>query len=364
MVKLALIFGGPSPEHDISIISARSVTEHINKAKYELALIYVAQDGHWYHLPSLDDSPDPQFGQQLTIRPEAQGMTVLSQQGWYFQPDVVFPLFHGSPGEDGTIQGLLSFMNVAYVGSGVLSTSLTMDKAMMKRYLASMNMSLPHYQWFDAQKWHQSPHKVWRALSEFEFPCFVKPVNLGSSLGITKVKNEQQWHQAIDCALRYDTSFLVEQGIEPARDIEIALLGANEPRISQPGEIVPDGEFYDYRAKYQSDDTQLLVPAPLSDDLVSEIQRLAREVYKLCHCYGMLRVDILLRKRDNAIFVSEANSIPGFTPISLYPRLWQLEGLSYTALIDQLVDLALSRSDHSAAGQVYGSQSSQTQTLS
>jgi D-alanine-D-alanine ligase len=341
--SIGLLFGGQSPEHEISVISARSVFEHLDRTCFEPVLVYVSCQGLFYVYDDFTTFDQGGEGHVVDLEPTGEGLNLKQVNGQTIVIDCYFPLFHGPGGEDGTVQGLLEFSNAHYVGCNHLSAALLMDKAITKRLLASTGLHVTPFHVFSYDQWQQQPNWIRQAVAELGLPCFVKPVNVGSSLGMSKVNHLACLNAAIDSALNYDYRFLVERAVEDARDLEIALLGGEWPDVSQPGEVIADGDFYDYYAKYESEATQLEVPASIDCELLTQLQQQARTVYQIAGAYGMLRVDFLLRPSDNTLFFSEANSIPGFTSISLYPKLWQFEGLSYDQLLTRLIQLAYQR---------------------
>jgi D-alanine-D-alanine ligase len=312
--RVAVIYGGRSGEHEISLRSAKSIIEALDPEKYKVLHYVISKEGKW--------SPRP-------IVPEPNGNPEI---------DVVFPALHGTFGEDGTLQGLLELANLPYVGAGVLASAISMDKDMMKR--VARERGLPVVDYF-------LPPRGSMGYVTFErnFPMFVKPANLGSSVGISKVRNEDELLAAVTLAQSYDRKVIVERGIE-GREFECAVLGNDEPVAATPSEILPSREFYDYEDKYLLDQAQTVIPADLSPEQTAEMQRLALECYKAVECEGMARVDFLLESATNRLFINEINTIPGFTSISMYPKMWEYSGLPMPRLVDRLIELALER--HSA----------------
>jgi D-alanine-D-alanine ligase len=280
-----------------------------------------AVEGEGVHLPT-----EP--GQAELVRTSGTGVGV----------DVVLPMLHGPYGEDGTIQGLLELAGLPYVGSGVLGSAVGMDKVMMKRAFAAMGLPIGPYLAFRAG--HDARAFADDVVSALGYPCFVKPSNMGSSVGVTKVHDASELSRALDIALAYDEWVVAEQMIA-GREIEVAVLGDDPPDASLPGEIVPGAEFYDYADKYEDDSAKLLAPAPLDDAEIAEVRALAVRAFEACRCEAMARVDFFYT--DHGFVVNELNTIPGFTPISMYPRLWEVSGLPYAALLDRLIELALAR---------------------
>ncbi len=345
-IRLAILCGGRSAEHEISLISARSVLQVISRSRYEVTVIGITRGGFWVAdprfeqellagLPAFED--DHPLVQAREERLSAQVLHVLRQQ------DVVFPLLHGPFGEDGTVQGFLELEGIPYVGAGVTASAVAMDKVLTKAVLQAHGIPVVPFEVVFEVDFQDDPAGVVRGLREqFPLPVFVKPANLGSSIGITKVKRWDDLAEALTLAFQYDTKVLVEQGI-PAREIEVSVLGNERPEASVPGEIRPSREFYDYEAKYLDDRSELLIPAPLSPAQVQAFQDLAIRAYRAIDAAGMARIDFLLDRETGAMYVNEINTIPGFTPISMYPKLWEASGLPYPDLIDRLIELALAR---------------------
>ena len=342
-VRLVVLFGGRSAEHEISCISAFNLLRAVDSDRYDVVPIGITRTGQWVDasdtsiesatpagaLPSPDLAPETSVLPQVGMLPDSPGRATT----------VVFPLLHGPMGEDGTIQGLLELAGVPYVGSGVLGSSVCMDKGMAKEVLHAHG--IPQARWMSARV-NELSDEFRRELGDtLGYPMFVKPANLGSSIGISRADTEAELRPAIELAQSYDEYLVFEESIQ-GREIEVAVLGDRSPVASLPGEIVCDGSFYGFEEKYRTPDTKLLIPAPLSDHEIAEAQALAIRTFKALRAEGMARVD-LFYNREGQFLVNEVNTIPGFTPISMYPMLWEASGLSYTALIDRLVDLALQR---------------------
>ncbi len=300
-----MIYGGRTGEHEISLRSAKSIIEALDSEKYKVLHYVISKAGKW--------SPRP-------IQPEPGGNPGV---------DVVFPVLHGTFGEDGTIQGLLELADLPYVGAGVLASSISMDKDMMKR--VAKERGLPVVEYVVVPENHN-----------LEFPVFVKPANLGSSVGISKARNCEELKAALELARTYDRKVIVERGIT-GRELECAVLGNQDPVASAPCEILPSREFYDYDDKYLLDQAQTVIPADLSPEQTAEMQRLAVECYRAVECEGMARVDFLLESATGKFYINEINTIPGFTSISMYPKMWEYSGLAMPKLIDRLIELALER---------------------
>jgi D-alanine-D-alanine ligase len=311
--RVAVIYGGRSGEHEISIRSAQSIMAGLDRARYEVVEYFIDKAGKW--------SPRP-------IQPEP---------GAHPEIDVVFPVLHGTFGEDGTVQGLLELADLPYVGANVLASSLSMDKEMMKRVCAERGLPVVEY-----VSLTRGQLDCDAAGERFPFPVFVKPANLGSSVGISKVHSRAELAPALRLAAEYDRKIIVERGIE-GRELECAILGNEDPVASLPCEILPSKEFYDYEDKYLLERAQFRLPAELTDAQTAELRRLAVECYRAVACEGMARVDFLLESATGKLYINEINTIPGFTSISMYPKMWEQSGLSFSALLDRLIALALER---------------------
>ena len=352
-IRVGVIFGGRSAEHEVSIVSAASVIGALDKKKYEVFPIGITADGRWLSsqkaLALLRERADVENLPEhiLVPDPRKQGLVELKDSSAQPSPqriDVAFPVLHGTFGEDGTIQGLFELADIPYVGSGVLGSAIGMDKVLQKQLLRQMKIPVTPDMWFFKHEWEKNSRKI---VSEIEkklrYPCFVKPSNSGSSVGISKAHNRPELTAAIRLAAEYDLKILVERSVENAREIECSVLGNEQPIASIPGEIVPSNEFYDYDAKYVDGKSTAVIPASLSKAVVRKIQQYAIASFRALDCAGMARVDFLVVRKTNAIFLNELNTIPGFTSISMYPKLWQASGLSYADLLDQLVQLAIAR---------------------
>jgi len=354
-LRVGVIFGGRSGEHEVSLASAASVLSAMDPARYDVIPMGISRDGHWLVggdplralaeaagvplvLPPGGPAANVGAGQALARVATAGGLPA----GTAASLDVVFPVVHGPYGEDGTLQGLLELADVPYVGAGVLASAVGMDKATMKAVFRAHSLPVvPHLVLRD-HEW-RAESTVWRrrVSDELGYPCFVKPANLGSSVGITKVPAERALDAAVETALAHDRKILVERGVT-GREIEVSVLGNDEPEASIPGEVLPGREWYDYEAKYTDGIAKLLIPAPLSPALAAEFRSLAVAAFRSIDAAGFARVDFFL-DTDDRIWVNEINTIPGFTRFSAYPRLWEASGLSYRALVDRLIALALER---------------------
>jgi len=337
-----VLFGGKSGEHEVSLVSASSVIDNLDKDKYEVIPIGITKQGRWikgHDSMKCLKSPHAPDKSNAIIAPEPRELLSSNSEE---KIDVIFPVLHGPYGEDGTMQGFLELTGLPYVGCGVLASSVCMDKVMQKKVLESEDIKQTQYIWFWAKDWHARKDIIINELA-FAYPLFVKPANLGSSVGISKTHDKEELVKAVEEALQYDRKVIIEQGVPNPREIEVAVLGNQEPKASVPGEIIPSNEFYDYDAKYVDGKSQAKIPADLADDQIKHIQETAIKAYKALNCEGMARVDFLLTK-DNELYLNELNTIPGFTSISMYPKLWEASGLSYKDLLDQLITLALARS--------------------
>jgi D-alanine-D-alanine ligase len=344
-LRVGVLFGGRSGEHEVSLASAASVIRGLDPDKYEAVPIGITKDGHWLVGTGAQKMlPDVLRGGQrvmMTADPSDALLVRLDGSGGGQRIDVVFPVMHGTFGEDGTIQGLLDLAGLPYVGAGVLGSAIGMDKDVSKRLLQVAK--IPVVPWITVHRWEweKKPDEVQTAIEEkFEYPVFVKPATLGSSVGMTKVHSADELESALHLASEFAMKILVEKSVV-AREIEVSVLGNQEPQASIPGEIVPHREFYDYAAKYLEEGTQLLIPAKLLPAQVKKIQKYAVEAFRTLELSGMARVDFFLEKEGGKIFLNEVNTIPGFTSISMYPKLWEASGIAFRELIDKLIELAL-----------------------
>jgi D-alanine-D-alanine ligase len=346
-LRLGIIFGGRSGEHEVSVVSAQHVIEAVDRHRFEVVPIGITHSGAWL----TPEETEAALAHDEALYRKTLDSSSVSGQGFVGRPqaldvlarvDVVFPVLHGPYGEDGTIQGLLEMADVPYVGAGVAASAVGLDKALMKAVFAQAGLSVPDHRVVFGWRWEADQAKVMRELeAAIPYPWFVKPANGGSSVGITKVRSREDLPEAVQVALRYDRKLVIEEAIR-GREIECAVLGNDDPQTSPLGEIVYQREFYDYDAKYLDPNTQLVAPAEVPAETAARIQAMAVESYRAIDCAGMGRVDFFLLP-DGSLCVDEINTIPGFTPISMFPRLWQLAGLTYSQLISRLVDLALER---------------------
>lgn len=342
-LNLVVVFGGQSAEHDVSCVTGAHVLRAIDPDRYSVTAVGIDRDGHWHlaegAMKALDKGPDA-----LPDRLEADGLQVSSapvlSAAASTGPTVVLPLLHGPLGEDGTIQGMLELLDLPYVGSGVLGSAVCMDKAMAKDVLARHGIPQPRH--VVVSPTTVGPARLDAIVRDLGYPLFVKPANMGSSIGVSKARSDHELRAALDLAFSYDDVVLIEEAIV-GREIEVAILGNEDARASVPGEIVPGNEFYDYEDKYVTDGAQLLVPAALDAGEVADVQQLALDVFRVLRCSGLARVDFFYEVGGRGFLCNEVNTMPGFTPISMYPKLWQASGVSYPELIDRLVELALER---------------------
>ncbi len=351
-IRVGILFGGKSAEHEVSLQSAKSIVDAIDKSKYDITLIGIDKAGQWYLNDAstfLLHTDNPKLialnksSEAVTLVPGAaskNNLISISGSGTVGAVDVVFPVLHGPYGEDGAIQGLFKIADIPFVGAGVLGAAVSMDKDVMNRLLRGAG--IPTANSVAVEKHTIADLRYGEVTRILGSPCFVKPANLGSSVGVSKVENEEQFRDALNDAFLYDNKVVIEEFI-PGREIECSVLGNEDPIASVPGEVVPTHAFYSYDAKYIDEKgAELLIPAELPEAVVKEIQDLAIKTFKALCCEGMARVDFFLA-RNNKVYVNELNSIPGFTKISMYPKLWEASGISYTELIDRLIQLALKR---------------------
>ncbi len=352
-IRVGILFGGQSAEHEVSIQSAKNIFAAIDKTKYEVVLIGISKKGKWFQLspeefnklaaqryPSLDEVTN--FG---VLKTKAKSSLIKTQQNYFYFPknnlDVIFPVLHGPYGEDGTVQGLLKLLNFPFVGASVLGSAVGMDKDVTKRLLRDSKLPVVRFKVVHLKE--RSSLKFRDIKEDFGIPFFVKPANLGSSVGIAKVNTMSEFHKALDQAFSYDTKILIEEAIN-AREIECSVLGNEEKIASLPGEIIPTHEFYDYEAKYIDENgARFEIPANLTSEQIKEVQSLAIKACETLCIEGMARVDFFIDKQTNKLYINEINTIPGFTKISMYPKLWEVSGISYKELIDRLLALARER---------------------
>jgi len=349
-MRIAILYGGTSAEHEVSVVSARSVLAAIDRDRYEVLPIAIAKSGAWLLPARAPDQLEERKGSLPGVE-EDSGRAVLLRRGGELaeqsgmltgEPiDLVFPLLHGPGGEDGTVQGLLDTLGIPYVGAGVTASAVGMDKSLQKPIFA--HAGIPVTPWLavtDAEFSADPQAFIRRARDEIGLPCFTKPANLGSSVGVSKCKTAEELQRGIEFALGHDSIVLVERAVE-GRELECAVLGNDEPEASVVGEVLPAHEFYDYEAKYLIEGSDIIIPASIPDEASEEIRAHAVGAFRAIGCAGMARVDFFLSGND--VLLNEINTIPGFTPISMYPKLWEASGIPYAKLIDRLIELALER---------------------
>jgi D-alanine-D-alanine ligase len=378
-IRVGILFGGRSGEHEVSLLSAASVLQAIDRRKYDVVPIGITKEGRWVtaghaerllgrgesgkHLRAGDpEATGPaavlRKGESVLVPPvpsealvpfeQKAGEVAQSGSEHVLSVDVIFPVLHGTFGEDGTIQGLFELAGMAYVGSGVLGSAAGMDKDAMKRLFQSAKLPMVKWVTFLRGEWEKSPKKIRaRVEAALKYPVFVKPANLGSSVGISKAHDAKELGPAIELAAGFDRKIVVEQGVGgkgKARELEVAVLGNDEPEASVVGEVIPGKEFYDYEAKYLSEGSDLIVPAKLTKAETKQVREMAIAAFRACDCAGLARVDFLMEPgRSGKIYVNEINTLPGFTSISMYPRLWAASGVAYPQLIDRLIALGMER---------------------
>ena len=358
-LRVAVLFGGRSAEHEISLLSARFVVESLDRAKYEPILVGIDKSGRWLLQDEallLSAGRDPRLvklneampGVIMPAHPALNGASLLradSSEGAPLAVDVIFPVLHGPMGEDGTVQGLLELSGLPYVGAGVLGSAVGMDKDVMKRLLLQAGLPVLPYETLRRQEWEAAPDQVLARLARLGFPQFVKPANLGSSVGVSRAKSASELRAAVEHAFEFDDKLVIEAGLDHPREVECAVLGGDTPRASVPGEITvdhPDG-YYSYAAKYvDNSGVATKIPANLSPDQAEAVQRLALATFRTLECDGLARVDLFLDK-NGALFVNEINTLPGFTAVSMFPKLWEASGVPAQELMTFLIDDALTR---------------------
>ncbi|MBX5444614.1 MAG: D-alanine--D-alanine ligase [Sphaerobacter sp.] len=358
-IRVGVIFGGRSGEHDVSLRSAQAILRAIDRERFEVVPIGITRQGRWLSggdplrqlaatsRLSLAPGDDPPVEESDSVSalpvPETGHAVEVAGAGVVQQLDVVFPVLHGPYGEDGTVQGLLELAGVPYVGAGVLGSAVSMDKVVAKQLFEREGLPVAPWLWVTRRQWERDPEGVAaRVERELGYPCFVKPANLGSSVGVSKVHHPGELAGAMDEAGRYDRKIIIERGID-ARELEVSVLGNDEPITSVVGEIRPINEFYDYQAKYVDEGSELLVPAPITPEQSDTVREMAVRAFKVVDAAGMARVDFFLERNTGTIYINEINTIPGFTQISMYPILWEASGLPFRELVTRLIELALER---------------------
>ena len=337
-IRVGVVFGGRSGEHEISLRSAESVLRSLDPNKYDVVPIGITHEGKWLSPRTSLALLSPKETIETTLM-KGDPAALTAEPNPRATVDVIFPVLHGTYGEDGTIQGLFDLANIPYVGAGVIGSAVGMDKDVMKRLLRQSGLPVGDF-W--TIKKSEIESFIRERAKNLPYPVFVKPANLGSSVGISKVHGPEELQPGLDAAAEYDRKLVIEKGID-AREIEIAVLGNDDPIASIPGEIIPAREFYDYEAKYVTEDSKLLIPAPMSQEKADEAKRLAIATFKALEGSGLGRVDLFLERGTDKFFVNEINTMPGFTSISMYPKLWEASGIPYADLLDRLIALAIER---------------------
>lgn len=344
-IKVAVIYGGANSEHEVSIVSARSIAKYLDKTKYEVLPIYITQTGQWRAGDSaLLDSGQSIEQLQSSVKPiiETKKQTSALVPASVKESHVVFPVIHGKLGEDGTLQGMLEMLGIPYVGCKVLSSAICMDKDIQKQLALANDIPVAPYIGLYHKSYQKDPAlSLERIESQLAYPLFTKPANAGSSVGVSKASNQQELEQGIKLAFDHDSKILIEQAVPNAREIECAVLGNDAPEASVLGEVIPGNEFYDYEAKYVADDSQLIIPADLPIKVTEEIRVMAIKAFEVMQCSGLARVDFLVERDTNKVYLNELNTMPGFTPISMYPKLWEASGLPYSELLERLINLEM-----------------------
>ena len=361
-IRVGLIFGGRSGEHEVSLASAQALMENLDPDKYEAVPIGISKAGSWLlgtapaqlHAaeqnaqPTAAETAQPANTTSVTLTGDPTVRRLIPvQNGAELDDDgaldVIFPVLHGTYGEDGALQGLLEMANMPYVGCGVLGSALGMDKEKMKMVFQSVGLPVAEYLVYRRNEWERSPEQIMDAIeARLGYPTFVKPVNLGSSVGINKARNRAELEHAINVAAEYDRKIIIERGLN-CREFECAILGNDEPIASVVGEIIPSGEFYDYNAKYIDNKSHIVIPADLPQATAEEIRRQAVQAFLALDLSGLSRVDFFLEKETNQVYINEVNTLPGFTEVSMYPKLWAASGIPYAELLDRLIELAIER---------------------
>jgi D-alanine-D-alanine ligase len=350
-IRVGVIFGGRSGEHEVSLVSATSVINALDNEQYDIVPIGITREGRWVSsadaLKLLKNGTGLEREPERFLVPEPGRRALVSAEGLKDdipQIDVVIPLIHGVHGEDGTLQGLLELANLPYVGAGVLASAVGMDKIIQKQLFVQAGLPVPKHVWFPSSICNDRPRKVVTAVERsLRYPLFVKPANTGSSVGISKAHNREELLAGLHEALQYDRKVIIEQGVTDAREIECSVLGNDEPEASVLGEIIPSNEFYDYDAKYVDGKSKAVIPAQLPKKVTKRIRTLAVQAFRVIDGSGMARVDFFVTRKTFQVYLNEVNTIPGFTSISMYPKLWEASGVSFPELLDRLITLAIQR---------------------
>jgi D-alanine-D-alanine ligase len=353
-LRIGIIFGGRSGEHEVSLVSAESIIKCLDKSKYEVVPIGITKKGKWltsgnpikilkagrFNELKIGQTAVPDSAQKCLVGISANNFTPPNYK--LKKLDLIIPILHGTYGEDGTIQGFLELTGIPYVGANVLASAVGMDKIVQKQLFSQAGLDVVPFTHFLAEEWRVSHNEIIKRIEKFSYSMFIKPANLGSSVGISKVNNRKELVCAVDYALKYDRKIIVEKAVANPREIEVAVLGNDSPKASVPGEILASNEFYDYDSKYIDGLSKSIIPAHLPKKMAEQIRNIAVQAFKIVDCSGMARVDFLI-DGNNKVFLSEINTIPGFTAISMYPKLWQASGLPYGKLLDELIRLGLQK---------------------
>jgi D-alanine-D-alanine ligase len=364
-IRVAVLFGGRSGEHEVSLASARSVMGALDKTKYDIVPVGIDRTGRWItsgdplallsaggaESAALPASAQGEPGEAAPSPSRGRELVPGASHGRFPVVDVVFPVLHGTYGEDGTIQGLLELADLAYVGADVLGSAVGMDKEIQKAVLQAKGLPIVPYQSVLRGRWQREPETVLAEIeARFAYPVFIKPANAGSSVGVSKAHDRQELARGLELAAHFDRKLLVEEAVD-AREVECSVLGNDDPIASVPGEVIPCHEFYDYAAKYIEEDSELQIPARLTPEQTRQVQELAVRAFRAIDCAGMARVDFFLERGTDRLYVNELNTIPGFTQISMYPKLWEASGIPYPELLDRLIQLAIERREDKRATQ-------------
>ncbi|SFS73916.1 D-alanine--D-alanine ligase [Paenibacillus sp. 453mf] len=346
-MTVGVVYGGKSGEHEVSLQTAFAVISAFDFDKYEIIPFFISKQGSWARGNRLTSPPasidELKLGGSAEETKDALNLVFGRLYGTEGELDVMFPLLHGTNGEDGTIQGLFEMADIPYVGAGVLPSAAGMDKVVMKKLFAQAGLPQCEFAYFNHVQWKRSSHDLIVGMEDqLGYPMFVKPANLGSSVGISKARNRDELVQAVEFAFRYDIKVIVEEFVD-AREVEVSVLGNEEAIASVPGEIVSSSEYYDYAAKYIDGQSQMLIPAPLDEEEADRVREAALQAFRAIEGNGITRADFFIRRSDGALLINEVNTMPGFTPFSMYPLLWRETGVSYKALLDRMIELALER---------------------
>ncbi len=337
MKNVLIIFGGKSGEHEVSVKSATSIEKNINPTLFKTTAMGITRQGYWHFGPtiaSVTKDGKVSLPKNPSLIPDKQ----------ILKADIIFPILHGPNGEDGTMQGLLELLNVAYVGPRVLGSALSMDKIIQKQVCAFYNIPQTKYVGFSSHEWQNIPELITKNINQqLQYPLFTKPANMGSSVGVTKIKSKNDLKDGILEALKYDHKIIVEESVNDIKEIEVSVLGNHEPKASVCGEIIPNTEFYDYETKYITDDIKISIPANIPQKVAKKIRQIAVNTFKALDCIGLARVDFFYQPQTGKYFLNEVNTLPGFTSISMYPKLWEKTDLTYTDLITKLLEFAEER---------------------